>query len=64
MHTGRKPTLSSDNMQLLQRVWSLPLKATTINQAVVALNYDVKYVANTPDPYDKYCYCPWYRLKD
>ena len=46
MHTGRRPTLSSDNMQLLQRVWSLPLKATTINKAVVALNYDVKYVAN------------------
>ena len=64
MRTSRRPTLSSDSMQLLQRMWSLPLKATTTNQAVVALNYNVKYVANTPAPDKKYYYCPWYRPKD
>ena len=49
--TGLNPdekSLSVDNVENLQRVWTLPLSATTINQAVVALDYEVEYQPSIP----------------
>ena len=49
--TGLNPTetkLTADNVVNLRRVWKLPLAATTVNQAVVALSYQVVYSNNLP----------------